>query len=547
MTSNLEPPQPVLEDPGAHDLDSSDAEEHFSDASEGRSESRNSSTIPSTRVEKVDGSPSHGEVPGTAAYDMRTQDAVPDEVEVTGEVSTEADQRALGDVPIRSNIKAVPLTRVEKIEPEVPSHGEEPGTEAHELRKADADPDIVVKVDDADSNGEAQTRPRSGTTPGDLPIPTTKVSKVDSSPSHGDIPGTEAFAKRTEDAKPDIVEQVETPGTETLSSSARSSEPLTVSGVPTSANLRSADPKLTYRRSSDLKGDTQFDFDKGTHQECNESEKEAGLGDDFDEFEEGSEADDFGDFDDGFQNDGRDVETARDYDPTFTSPSPPAIASSNPPLILQESYFPPLAFSDLTTPESIVTATRARLDELFPSIPDAEASPLPPLPQDDTIFLTERSLSLWMQLVAPPPLQPPNWIRSRIRRLFLVSLGVPVDLDEILPASKQQKLVLPSMSQAHSNGSSTSLSHSKKRKGPPQPPNFDLQAARMLASTTAAAIDGMGESELRAYIGKLEELERVALGAVVYWENRRESASQEKTAFEGVIENLVRHARKVRK
>ena len=61
-----------------------------------------------------------------------------------------------------------------------------------------------------------------------------------------------------------------------------------------------------------------------------------------------------------------------------------------------------------------------------------------------SIFLSERSHSLWSQLVAPPPLQPPDWVRSRIRRLFLVSLGVPVDLDEILPASKQKKLILPS-------------------------------------------------------------------------------------------------------
>ena len=32
-----------------------------------------------------------------------------------------------------------------------------------------------------------------------------------------------------------------------------------------------------------------------------------------------------------------------------------------------------------------------------------------------------------------------------------------------------------------------------------------------------------------------------------YWEGRRESGLKEKEAFEGVIENLVAHARKVRK
>ena len=38
--------------------------------------------IPTTRVERVDDEPSHGEVPGTAAHDIRSQDAVADEMVV---------------------------------------------------------------------------------------------------------------------------------------------------------------------------------------------------------------------------------------------------------------------------------------------------------------------------------------------------------------------------------------------------------------------------------------------------------------------------------
>src|SRR5271168_3035052 len=92
------------------------------------------------------------------------------------------------------------------------------------------------------------------------------------------------------------------------------------------------------------------------------------------------------------------------------------------------------------------------MNSLFP--PDTiSTSTLPQPTNNNPIFLTDRSASLWSQLVAPPPLQPPNWIRSRIRRLFLVSLGVPVDLDEILPASKQKKLILPSIHLKPSPGS----------------------------------------------------------------------------------------------
>jgi hypothetical protein len=211
------------------------------------------------------------------------------------------------------------------------------------------------------------------------------------------------------------------------------------------------------------------------------------------------------------------------------------------------------------------------LQDLFPetdltsiSSPPAQSEPLDPI-------LSDRSASLWAQLVAPPPLQPPNWIRSRIRRLFLVSLGVPVDLDEILPASKQKKLILPSIhltadsprdsSQISrirkENGSSTSLASSgskaadgtkKERKkkggsnerpGPSPPPPFDANAAGLLCSTTEAALKGLDDDELQAHVARLQGVTGEASSVLEYWLKRKDSAIGDKEAFEGVIENLV--------
>lgn len=46
-----------------------------------------------------------------------------------------------------------------------------------------------------------------------------------------------------------------------------------------------------------------------------------------------------------------------------------------------------------------------------------------------------RSRALYNSLYQSPPPQtrPPDWTRSRIRRKQLVSLGIPVNLDEVLP------------------------------------------------------------------------------------------------------------------
>lgn len=95
---------------------------------------------------------------------------------------------------------------MEKVDPSSPSHGEVPGTLAHEKRAADAVPDMVVKAGRLRS--ATGTRSRAGSTPGDLPIPTTRVERIDFAPSHGEVPGTLAHEKRAADAVPDIMEEV---------------------------------------------------------------------------------------------------------------------------------------------------------------------------------------------------------------------------------------------------------------------------------------------------------------------------------------------------
>lgn len=164
-------------------------------------------------------------------------------------------------------------------------------------------------------------------------------------------------------------------------------------------------------------------------------------------------------------------------------------------------------------------------------------------------------------------MQPPNWTRSRIRRLFLVSLGVPVDLDEILPPSKQKRLILPSigldstssprpsttidrLKDAPGNDSTTSLDsrtgapkpkrfRGTAQKGPPPPPDFDANAASLLAATTDEALQVYSDAELKDHVFTLGLLNESASRVLEYWLERRDEGLKEKEALEGVIENLV--------
>ncbi|KAL1982799.1 hypothetical protein VTN96DRAFT_859 [Rasamsonia emersonii] len=504
-STHLEPPPKgvELEDPGAS---SGSEDEHFSDASEGHrdSHSRSASPVPRTRVEKVDDQPRYGEVPGTPAYEKREQDAVPDEIEIVPEGSQSKRLSGIED-PVTPGGTPIPRTVLEKVDPSSPSYGEVPGTEAYQLRQADTVPDIVLKASQAGEQSASQD-PAAPVAPAHA-VPETLLTRVDTLPNQDPTsPRLRAHRRSPSDAIPDATETIH---------------------------------------------DTPGDDDA--------------FGSDFDEFEEGGQVaadDDFGDFDEPFEGPGGEVTGDMDTKEPLTPPSLQPLAD----------------FNSITSLSDLMTATNDSLDTLFPDTKDlASLPPVEPIPDSSAIFTSERSLSLWSQLVAPPPLQPPNWVKSRIRRLFLVSLGVPVDLDEILPASKQKKLILPSIDLDGSgapsdpsqslnkpkkdekddpqNASSTSANStgsgsrqkSSRRRGPPPPPELDLSAVRRLCATTDAALDGLTDSELKAHVKALEDATARASEVLEYWLKRRDGLISEKEAFEGVIENLVNHARRVRK
>lgn len=253
-------------------------EEHFSDASEGHTNlqtksphSGRASPVPRTRVERVDDSAQHGEVPGTEAYEKRGQDAVPDEIEVVPEGSRSRDPSPAGSHgrPFTPGGSPIPRTVVEKVDPESPSHGEVPGTEAYEKRQADAVPDVVTKAsDDLDSvlpppATDRESPDSSASNASNQSIPETRLSRVDTISAEDELPPRpRAHQRSPSDAMPDTVE--------------------TISDSPPPDH-----------------GEEKHNFEG--------AEDEDDFGDDFDEFVEeqgGMGDDDFGDFDDfddGFQ------------------------------------------------------------------------------------------------------------------------------------------------------------------------------------------------------------------------------------------------------
>ncbi len=274
-------------------IESENEDDHFSDASEGH---KPVSPIPMTRIEKVDDELSHGQVPGTAAYDMRSADAVPDEVEVVpeGEHSSSWYQQGPQDRSLSPGGAPLPKTVVEEVEPASTSFTSRRRVNTLEKHRADAEPDVVLHVSE-ESSPTAQ------------PIPTTVVSKVDAEPSYGEVPGTDAYDMRKEDAEPDVIKEIgDIPGTILLTLLSTPSERLTESESPTSPLLRS-DHRTYMRRKGSGGGSLAIAEDGGfgpmhLKETIDQQDRDDdGFGDDFDDFEEGESNDDFGDFDEGLQ------------------------------------------------------------------------------------------------------------------------------------------------------------------------------------------------------------------------------------------------------
>jgi len=132
-------------------------------------------------------------------------------------------------------------------------------------------------------------------------------------------------------------------------------------------------------------------------------------------------------------------------------------------------------------------------------------------------------------------------------------------LDEILPKSKQKKLVLPytaseaavvpeAISKTSAGKEASEARKASTRiKGPAPPPDFDVQAVRELCSRTEADLEELDDSVLQKHVEELEKLAERGKEVLQYWVNRKQMAVGDKEAFDGVIENLVRHARRVRK
>ncbi|BFZ57026.1 hypothetical protein PYCC9005_004076 [Savitreella phatthalungensis] len=287
------------------------------------------------------------------------------------------------------------------------------------------------------------------------------------------------------------------------------------------------------------------------------------------ENEEADDDDEFGDFDDfdAFEEASVTGSPGSPCDPLDTSAG-----------VHSEELDPvalPIPFPDLTSPASMMGAMNAHLDRLFPETSPTLKTPFSPATQtaeaeedgeedeedseDWPFMLTDRACSLWRQLMAPPALSPPEWRTSRIRRLFLVSLGIPVDLDDLLPRVKHKKLVLPRATtntthtthrthiargsiatQAHAAAASLASARDGDRKREDVCGSFDVVGARLSGGSTETFVRSLPPLDRGAHLRLIGHLNGHAKLCVEALEKEEARLKDQVETFGAVIENLVK-------
>lgn len=263
---------------------------------------------------------------------------------------------------------------------------------------------------------------------------------------------------------------------------------------------------------------------------------------------EDDDFDDFGDFDqannDDFDDFADENQSEKEVPMPVMAPVPPPAPAS-------------IDISSLSL-DDFRNAISSTLEDALPEgpSPDPVFGPISDGPH--RILYTPESRAIWNTLLTTDranETRPINWKRARIRRDFYVALGVPIDLDEILPPeTKAKKLILPHVHLTDTKspslsrrGSNASITSTRSRREPPPPPDVDLTRAReMCGITHEKLVSSYKLDDLQKFQAEMEAMTNSVSDLLTYWLDMRERQVVDAETYNGMIEQLVGYAQKAR-
>ncbi|KAF8504214.1 hypothetical protein JB92DRAFT_3084194 [Gautieria morchelliformis] len=299
-------------------------------------------------------------------------------------------------------------------------------------------------------------------------------------------------------------------------------------------------------------------FDDVDFGEAVQPAEDDGFGDDFGDFDEGQSIP----FEDG------DMSGFREADPMpgFTPPSPTATWE---PLRL-DPLPPPSELSEQVQELLAPVWTPINPEELMTSEGIREVEGL------GQMLVTPESRTLYQTLfnVSPSTVsRPVNWTRSRIRRQHLISLGIPINLDEVMPHVNGKPLPVLNITTRPSSAppgprptppsnppSGSNTRAGTPRSGTPQPsgrsgqspqgfgPRPKLNDAKIseMLDLNPDTLPLLPLPNLEAHLSTLQSLTSDTSNLLTYLLQAREALQQNSETYNGLIAELVGEAQKMK-
>ncbi|GAA5830602.1 hypothetical protein JCM11251_002529 [Rhodosporidiobolus azoricus] len=308
-----------------------------------------------------------------------------------------------------------------------------------------------------------------------------------------------------------------------------------------------------------------------------------GFDDGFDDFGEaggeGGEDEDFGDFGDFGDTTPLD-ESAFDAPAPSLPPPIPVVAPTAPP---PAPSYPPLRL-DLSNATSARRTVAPQLKEFCKAVwADAEDS-VSDEPERQAegvaqVLVTESARNLLVNLSTLPQLQPLDWRRSKIRREHLIAMGIPVNLDDTTAPKYPSLSVHPGASRrlgplatSHSptrsssappisgsalpfssgpsslpgSRSSTPFAERERTRAGMAPPQLDKARAEELTRIGEEDLRLMSLEKLQGVQEELDRFSVEASGVLTHALMMREKEGQDKEVYNGMIQDLVIAAAKMK-
>ncbi|GAA6041697.1 hypothetical protein JCM8097_003088 [Rhodosporidiobolus ruineniae] len=304
--------------------------------------------------------------------------------------------------------------------------------------------------------------------------------------------------------------------------------------------------------------------------------------DDFDDFGEAAGAGEGGEADDDFGDFGDFGDAAPLDESAFEAPAlpppVPVVAPSTPAPPAPTSAYPPFRLDLRNTARRAVAP---QLKEFCAAVWSEAARSVSDEPERQVegvgqVLVSESSRNLLANLSTLPPLRPLDWRRSKIRREHLVSMGIPVNLDDsnepkypslgiprtrlsnmggISPTRSSSAPPLTPSNGAYPSGapgsapgsrSSTPFADRERSRPAAGPPPLDRARAEELLGVREEDLTLMSLERLRAISDEIERFSVEASGVLTHALMLREKEGQDKEVYNGMISDLVVAAAKMK-